>query len=163
MPRLLSASRPSSPRVSDAAEPVILFDTGPLVASAVVGDQHHRACVDLLTGARLANRRLLLPATVLAEVGYLLDSYGGQPAEARFLRGVASGDFELVDLTADDCARMAELVDQYDDLRLGSTDASVLALAERLGITEVATLDRRHFTAVRPRHVDALTLLPEKL
>lgn len=58
---------------------------------------------------------------------------------------------------------MAELVRQYDDLPLGTTDASVIALAERLGVTEVATLDRRHFTVVRPRHVSALTLLPEHL
>lgn len=50
---------------------------------------------------------------------------------------------------------------RYDDLPLGTTDASVIALAERLGIMEVATLDRRHFTVARPQHVDALTLLPE--
>jgi uncharacterized protein len=37
----------------------------------------------------------------------------------------------------------------------------VIALAERLNITEVATLDLRHFTIVRPHHVSALTLLPE--
>lgn len=79
------------------------------------------------------------------------------------MAGVAEGGFEPVDLTAADYARMAELVKQYDDLRLGTTDASVIALAERLGVTEVATLDRRHFTAVRPKHVDALTLLPERL
>jgi len=58
---------------------------------------------------------------------------------------------------------MAELVSQYDDLRLGTTDASIIALAERLNITEIATLDRRHFTAVRPCHVEAFTLLPETL
>ncbi|MFF7778494.1 hypothetical protein ACFZCG_29260 [Streptomyces tanashiensis] len=39
-------------------------------------------------------------------------------------------------------------------------DASVIACAERLGVREVATVDRRHFGAVRPAHVDAFTLLP---
>ena len=58
---------------------------------------------------------------------------------------------------------MAELVSQYDEMHLGTTDASVIALAERLEITEISTLDRRHFTAVRPRHVEAFTLLPERL
>lgn len=58
---------------------------------------------------------------------------------------------------------MAELVERYADLHLGTTDASIIALAERLGVTEIATIDRRHFTAVRPRHVDAFTLLPETL
>ena len=68
-----------------------------------------------------------------------------------------------MDLTPTDYSRMAELVEQYDDLPLGTTDASVIALAERLGTTEIAALDRRHFTAVRPRHVEAFSLLPERL
>lgn len=140
---------------------MILFDTGPIVAAAVAKDRNHRACTDLLTGLRLAKRKLLLPATVAAEVGYLLDSYDGPAAEARFLRGVAEGDFEPVDLTDSDYARMGDLAEQYADLPLGTTDASVIALAERLGVTEVATLDRRHFTAVRPAHTGYLTLLPE--
>ena len=49
---------------------------------------------------------------------------------------------------------MAELVETYADLPLGAIDASVVALAERLGLTTVATLDRRHFTVVRPKHVE---------
>lgn len=142
---------------------MILFDTGPIVASAVTKDRHHRVCVDLLTGLRLAKRELLLPATVTAEVGYLLDSYSGAAEEARFLQGVAEGDFEPVDLTREDYSRMSELVERYADLPLGTTDASVVAIAERLGIEEIATLDRRHFTVVRPRHVNAFTLLPEQL
>lgn len=130
---------------------MILYDTGPLVATAVTSEADHHACVELLTGLRLANRRLMLPATVLAEVGYMLDRDLGPTAEATFLRGVAIGDFELVDLTSADLGRMAELVEQYADLPLGTTDASVIALAERLGITEIATLDHRHFRVVRPR------------
>jgi len=55
---------------------------------------------------------------------------------------------------------VAELVETYADLHLGGVDASILAVAERLGITEIATLDRRHFTVVRPRHTDVLILLP---
>ncbi len=59
--------------------------------------------------------------------------------------------------TSADLARMADLVNTYESLPLGTTDASVVAVAERLGLTDVATLDRPHFTVVRPRHVDALT------
>jgi uncharacterized protein len=55
---------------------------------------------------------------------------------------------------------MADLVAQYRDLPLGTTDASVVTIAERLGSVEIATLDRRDFTVVRPRHVPAFTLLP---
>lgn len=105
----------------------------------------------------------MLPATVAAEAGYLIEKLGGPADEETFLLGVAEGGFEPVDLTATDYRRMAELVKQYDDMGLGTTDASVIALAERLGINEIATLDRRHFTAVRPRHVEAFSLLPERL
>lgn len=55
---------------------------------------------------------------------------------------------------------MADLVETYADLPLGAADASVIAVAERLGVHQVATLDHRHFTVVRPRHVAALELLP---
>jgi uncharacterized protein len=55
---------------------------------------------------------------------------------------------------------MAELIETYADLRLGTIDASVIATAERLGLTSIATLDHRHFSVVRPRHTKAFTLLP---
>jgi len=59
-----------------------------------------------------------------------------------------------------DVARMAELAERYADLGLGGTDASLVALAERLGLTTLATFDRRHFTVVRPAHTPSFTLLP---
>jgi predicted nucleic acid-binding protein len=55
---------------------------------------------------------------------------------------------------------MAELVAEHADFPLGGTDASVVALAERLDAHVVVTLDRRHFGAVTPRHVAAFELLP---
>jgi hypothetical protein len=56
--------------------------------------------------------------------------------------------------------RVHDLVVQYASLRLGGTDASLIALAERHREQRIATLNRRHFTVVRPAHVDAFTLLP---
>ena len=102
---------------------------------------------------------IVLP-TVIAEVCYLLSDNIGTAAEVAFLRSFATGALELAELTAADVGRMADLAEQYADLGLGGTDASIIAAAERLGITEVATFDRRHFTVVRPSHTEALTLLP---
>jgi predicted nucleic acid-binding protein len=101
-----------------------------------------------------------MPITVAAEAGYLIDSYGGPHREAEFLAGVAGGDFEPVPLTLADFRRMAQLVEQYADMRLGTTDASVIAVAERLGVSNIATLNHRHFTVVRPAHVGYFSLLP---
>lgn len=140
---------------------MIVCDTGPLVAAALTRDPDHRRCVDLFTGLHLANRQMVLPAPVVAEVTYLIGVKAGPAAEASFLLSLADGDFVPVELTSADYRRMAELVERYANLPLGACDASVITRAERLNVDEVSTLDLRHFTVVRPRHVKALTLLPE--
>jgi uncharacterized protein len=138
---------------------VILIDTNVIVAAAGSADTNHQAAVELL---RNLSEPLLVAPTVVAEVCYLLNEWGGPNAEVRFLRSFAEGDLQLIDLTSADIGRMADLTEQYSDLRLGGTDASLVAIAERLGIERVATFDRRHFSVVRPTHVEALTLLPAK-
>ena len=80
--------------------------------------------------------------------------------EADLLDSIAEGELQVVVLEQSDYARMSELVTTYADLPLGMVDASVVAIAERLDVREIATIDRRHFSVVRPRHVDAFTLLP---
>lgn len=77
----------------------------------------------------------------------------------RFLGDLAAGNLLSESVAAGDWMRMAELVAAYRDLPLGTTDASVIATAERLGIHDIATFDRRRFTVVRSRLGD-LTLLP---
>lgn len=139
---------------------MLVCDTGPLVAAALWKDPDHRRCVDLFTSVRRAGRSMVIPAPVVAEVGYLLGTKGDARAEATFLRSLEVGDFHTEDLIKADYGRMAGLVERYADLPLGTTDAAVVTVAERLGVAEVATLDRRDFHVVRPRHVDALTLLP---
>lgn len=131
------------------------------MAAAIDDDARHRECVALFTALHLAGRRILVPGPVVPEVGYLLAREGGARVEAQFLTSLADGTLWPVELTAEDYSRAAELVLTYEDLPLGTTDAAVIALCERLGLPKVATLDRRHFTVVRPRHVDALTLLPK--
>jgi predicted nucleic acid-binding protein len=101
---------------------------------------------------------------VLIEASWLLNNRMGATAHASFLHDIstdlASEKMKLAELLPVDVVRMAELVHTYRDARLDSTDASVIALAERHRITQVATLDRRDFTIVRPRHCAALTLFP---
>jgi predicted nucleic acid-binding protein len=97
---------------------------------------------------------------VVAEAGYLIDRQLGPEAEAGFYRSIANGDLLVEALTAGDWQRIADLVEQYADFRLGGTDASLIAIAERLGATRIATLDRRHFQAVRPAHCDAFEIVP---
>lgn len=139
---------------------MIVCDTGPLVAAADRNDADNRPCTDLFTSLHLAGRPILVPAPVVAEVGYLLGRAGGSRVESAFLRSIARQTISIVDLKISDYERMAELVDTYADFPLGTTDAAVVAVAERLRVSEVATLDRRHFHVVRPRHIPAFSLLP---
>ncbi len=97
---------------------------------------------------------------MVAEVSYLVGTNLGAAAEMDFFRMLKSDRFRVEQLTGQDVARVVELIERYADMRLGGTDASVIAVAERLGFEAVATLDHRHFTVVRPTHVEALMLLP---
>ena len=128
---------------------MILVDTNILVAVANSNDTNHVGAVQLV--ASVTDPLVILP-TVLAEVCYLVHERGGARAEVAVLRSVAQGELLLAELTVGDVARMAELAETYADLGLGATDASIVAVAERLRVTSVATFDRRHFTVVRPNH-----------
>jgi hypothetical protein len=109
-----------------------------------------------------ADRReeLVVPALVIAEASYLIGRIMGAAAEGDFVDRLAESAFRFHGVDATDLRRMAELMHTYADLRLGAVDAAVIATAERLGTDRIATLDHRHFTVVRPRHVNAFTLLP---
>jgi len=102
----------------------------------------------------------VVPQLVIAEVAYLIETRLGWQSEVRFLGDLAAGNFIIEPVQGGDWIRIAELVARYHDLPLGTVDASVVTLAERLGLHAVATLDRRHFTVVRPKHVPAFELLP---
>lgn len=96
----------------------------------------------------------------MGEIGYLLETRVGPQAEVSFLKSFGGDGFHIAQLENEDIPRLSELVETYIDLPLGIVDAAVITIAERLGLTEIATVDRRHFNVVRPRHVPAFTLLP---
>ena len=132
-----------------------VVDTGPLYAAVDADDEDHERCLEALEAPGV---RLFIPAMVIAEATYLVGSRLGPHVEASFLAALAGMDVEAP--TAADWPRIARLVEQYADLPLGGTDASVIALAERLGTDVIITLDRRHFGAVRPDHARPWRLLP---
>jgi uncharacterized protein len=139
---------------------VIVVDTNVLFALADRRDAHHVRCRDWLGGC---DERLIVLPTVLAEACYSIDKYLGPTAEAAFLDSIGIGPgyrFQLVGLVDEDLRRMAELVRRYGDRRLGGTDASVIAVCERLSVATVATVNRRDFANVRPRHVPAFAIVP---
>lgn len=103
---------------------------------------------------------ILVPILVVTEVVYLLGTRLGIESEVRFLGDLAAGEVVPEPVEAGDWMRIAALVAAYRDLPLGSVDASIVAAAERLNTDKIATLDRRHFSVIRPAHMDAFELMP---
>jgi uncharacterized protein len=136
---------------------MLIVGTGPLVAFLNCNDPDHESCADLLENH---DGELLITPYVLTEACYLLAKYVSPDAEINLVEAVAAGELVQTATEPEDLARMAELMQQYRGFPLGVADASVVALAERLKVPSVATLDHRHFHVIRPRHVTALTLLP---
>ncbi len=135
----------------------LILDTGPLLAALDAADPDHESCARLVTGAR---EDLVVPMLVLAELDYWVHERLGVRVWLAFLEDVLDGAYRVEQLTAADLQRCHELQEQYRDLSLGVVDAGVVVLTERLDEHKVATLDRRHFSVVRPRHVETLELRP---
>lgn len=134
----------------------MLIDTGVFISAADRDEPRHDECAQLLR----THRDLRVTAPVIPETAWLLEDRLGPEAEVRFLRFVTSDRIGIVDATRADYDTSIELIGLYADLGLGFVDASVIAITERLGISTIATLNRRDFAVVRPAHVDAFDLVP---
>lgn len=133
----------------------LVLDTSVVLAAAHRKDRHHHRCRALIDEAE---EQLVLPSPTLCEIDYWLRKRVGAGAMLAILDSIEDGAVVVADLVDEDYERVHEILDRYE--QVGFVDASVLAICERLGEPKLATLDRRHFSMVRPRHVDALELLP---
>ena len=137
---------------------MIVVDSGVLIAAADVDDRHHVACSRLIEER---GEELIVPAGVVVEVCWMLGRHVSVDLEAAFLESIVSGELKVESLQLADYRRSADLVAIYRVLPLGAVDAMVVATAERLRATTVATIDYRHFSIVRPSHVPHFELLPD--
>jgi predicted nucleic acid-binding protein len=135
---------------------VLIVDTGILVAAADRTDRHHVRSAAIVTDDA---GPLVTTAMVIAETSYLIERELGPIAEAALYRSIIDGDLRIENLGASDWQRIHRLVEQYASLPLGGTDASLVAIAERLGAARIATIDEKHFRVVRPAHRDAFELV----
>jgi predicted nucleic acid-binding protein len=134
----------------------LICDTGVVYAALVRRDRLHEECAELLA----ARDDIVIPAPVVVEVDGLARSRRARRATDALLDSIVDRSVEIEHVMLSDYTRARELVTRYTDLRLGLVDAAIVAIAERLEQTVVATLDHRHFATVRPRHCEAFTLVP---
>ena len=102
----------------------------------------------------------ILPDVVLPELSYLILRRLNVGILVEFLRLVTNGDFVVERTTNEDLLRASEILEKYDDNNIDLVDAVIFAMAERLKIKRILTVDRRHFGVFRPAHCEAFELLP---
>ena len=134
-----------------------ILDTSFLFALTDQGDRNHQR---VLAVAQSVSEPLVLPVVVLPEACYLIASRLGHQAMCRFVSSMTPDTVQVECLTTEDLVRVHGILEQYADSQLDFTDAAIVAIAERLNITRVYTLDRRDFSIIRPSHCDYFELLP---
>jgi hypothetical protein len=120
----------------------VLLDTGIVYAYYDRSDAWHTRARALVEGEQ---HGLILPAPVIPEVDHLLGQRVGRKGQQTFYAGIIEGHYLVADLPLDGYARVAELSRRFDEIGLGFVDAAIAALAEALGLSRIATTDRRHF------------------
>jgi predicted nucleic acid-binding protein len=135
---------------------ITISDTGFVVALLNQSDIKHSDVVAIYQNYQ----QILLPQTVLAEVAYLVGRSAGVSTVAAFLKGLSASRFHLIPLSETDVIRVSEILEEYKDSRIDLVDATVKAIAERLKITLILTLDQRDFRLFRPKHCQSLEILP---
>lgn len=133
-----------------------LVDTGFLLAVVSVADRAHDACAMALEN----EERPLLPSVILTELAYMIIRDIGRPHFIQLMRSVLAGELEMVFLTQQDLARATDIMEQYADSKIDFVDCAIVALAERLNISRILTIDQRDFRMIRPSHIPAFKILP---
>ncbi|HXG86120.1 MAG TPA: PIN domain-containing protein [Pyrinomonadaceae bacterium] len=133
-----------------------LFDTGFLLAILNIEDELHKSCVSAYEN----ENRAALPEVVIPELAYLVMRELGYKALSKFLRSVAAGDFTLVPTELPDLNRAAEILEKYADAKVDFVDCVIVAIAERLNIERILTVDRRHFGLFHPAHCEFFEIVP---
>lgn len=133
----------------------MLVDAGPLVALIDRADARHEACVDVL---RTLRRPLTTVWPAFTEAMYILR--GSWQAQKALWSRVETDALTFLPLDELDAQRMRELMEKYRDLPMDLADAALVRVAEREGLAEVFTLDRRHFSLYRAGRKRRFAVVP---
>ncbi|MBN8637760.1 MAG: PIN domain-containing protein [Anaerolineae bacterium] len=137
---------------------IAVADTSFVIAVFDIHDEFHEPSLAIYR----SHQPIYLPQTTLAEIGYFLTKRYGNLTASFFLARFPNTRYRLIPLADEDVARTAEILQKYADTRVDFVDATIAAVAERLNITRVLTLDRRDFSLIRPKHIQQFELLAEK-
>jgi predicted nucleic acid-binding protein len=118
-----------------------LIDAGPLIAAGQ-RDHEHALSLQFLEAF---DGILHTTWPVLTEVSHMIARQAAVP----FLRSVSRGGIEIHDIPQAALGRIADMMEKYGDLPMDLADASLVWLAEEIGIRDIATFEERAFTIYR--------------
>ncbi|CAN5547521.1 type II toxin-antitoxin system toxin ribonuclease C26 [soil metagenome] len=133
-----------------------LIDTGFIFAVLDDADERHTVCAE----AYKFERNTLLPEVVLPELAYLMLRENKTKGLIKFLRYISDGNLPIISAESQDLKRASEILEKYADSKFDFVDCVIFAIAERLEIKRILTVDRRHFNIFRPKHCDAFEIIP---
>ncbi|MEZ4668126.1 MAG: PIN domain-containing protein [Anaerolineae bacterium] len=133
-----------------------IADTSFVVGMAMATESKHADCLSVYREFR----HIGLPEAAYAEIAFMLTREGGTAATARFFGNLSTSKFRAIRLEAVDYFRIGELLGKYNDSHIDFVDIVIVALAERLRVKRILTLDQRDFQIIRPAHIDYFELLP---
>ncbi len=135
----------------------MIVDTSAILAFFDRDEPDHEALAAVLSQS---SEPLVVSPYVIAEVDYLIGTRLGVAAEIAALRELAGGAWDLATIDSIDLARTVPIIERYADHAIGVADASNVVLADRYRTTTVATLDRRHFSVLRPLSGGYFAIVP---
>ena len=136
---------------------MIIADTSGLIAFFSESGPQHDAVVEWLDKN---DPVMVVSPYVIAEVDYLVATRGGVEAELAVLAELSGGAYELASMDAEDLTNAASVVRRYADLGIGLADASLAVLAQRYRTRTILTLDRKHFSVMRPLDGGVFAIVP---
>jgi uncharacterized protein len=136
----------------------VLIDTSFLVALAITTDTNHKSAKQ--TVANLKEIRVL-PVPVMPELFYMVSVRGNYRAAVKIYQHIQTAGFQIEPLIPEDRIRMGEIMAQYLDAEFDFVDLAIMAISERLNISQICTFDHRDFSIFRPKHCSYFELLPK--
>ncbi|AFW93359.1 PIN domain-containing protein [Dolichospermum sp. UHCC 0352] len=135
-----------------------ILDISFLVATVDIKDENYGRILDVIVDSKEV---LVLPTTVLPEVCHLLASRLGYPTTKQVLTELAHSNVIIEGIDKTDLKRVTEILDQYTDSKLNFVDATIVAIAERMNITKIFTLNKPIFSIISPQHCAGFEIFPE--
>ncbi len=134
-----------------------ILDISFLMASVDIKDENYGCILDIIVDLKEV---LVLPTTVLPEVCHLLTSRLGYPTTKQVLTELFNSNVIIEGINKTDLKRVTEILSQYADSELDFVDATIVAIAERMNITKILTLDKHIFSIINPQHCTAFEIFP---